>query len=67
MGMLCKAYRRLEDKEYFSDELRHLLDAYSVDYLVVCLADFNRHVGRHIDGFDGRYFVGQDMWKEECW
>ena len=23
--------------------------------LVLCLVDFNGHVGRHIDGFDGCY------------
>ena len=23
-----------------------------VDDLVMCLGDFNRHVGRHMDGFD---------------
>ena len=30
--------------------------------LAICLVDFNGHVGRHIDGFDGaygRYGVGQ--------
>ena len=26
---------------------------YSVSDLVMCLGDFNGHVGRHIDGFDG--------------
>ena len=32
------------------------------DDLVMCLGDFNGHVGRHIDGFDGvhgGYGVGQ--------
>ena len=35
---------------------------YSSDELVMCLLDFNGHVGRHIDGFDGvhgGYGVGQ--------
>ena len=35
---------------------------YSASDLVMCLDDFNRHVGRHIDGFDGmngRHGVGQ--------
>ena len=27
--------------------------------LVMWFCDFNRHVGRHIDGFDGGYGVGQ--------
>ena len=35
---------------------------HSADDLVMCLGDFNGHVGRHIDGFDGvhgGYGVGQ--------
>ena len=28
---------------------------HSVDDLVMCLGDFNGHVGRHIDGFDGMH------------
>ena len=27
--------------------------------LVMCLGDFFRHIGRHIDGFDGGFGVGQ--------
>ena len=37
-------------------------DMHSADDLVMCLGDFNGHVGRHIDGFDwvhGGYSVGQ--------
>ena len=30
------------------------------DDLVMCLGDFNGHVvGKHIDGFDGGYGIGQ--------
>ena len=32
---------------------------HSVDDLVMCLGDFDEHIGRHIDGFDGGYGVGQ--------
>ena len=35
---------------------------YCVCDLVMCLGDFNRFIGRHINGFDGahgRYGVGQ--------
>ena len=38
--------------------------------LVMSLADFNGHIGRHIDGFDGvhgAYDVVQWNWKEECY
>ena len=34
----------------------------------MCLGDFNGHVGRHIDDFDGvhgGYDDGQGIWKEE--
>ena len=34
----------------------------SADDLVICLCDFNGHVGRHIDGFDGDhgwYSIGE--------
>ena len=39
-----------------------MLDARSVGDLVMCLADFNRPLGRHIgglNGFPGRSGVGQ--------
>ena len=28
---------------------------YSAGDLVMCLGDFNGHVGRHLDGLDGRW------------
>ena len=31
----------------------------SADDLVMCLGDFNGHIGRHIDEVDGLYGVGQ--------
>ena len=37
----------------FYDELKCEWDMHSADDLVMCLGDFNVHVGRHIDGFDG--------------
>ena len=38
-------------------------------YLAMCLGDFNRHVGRHIDGYDGLRggFGVREIWKEECY
>ena len=27
--------------------------------LIICLVNFNGYIGRHIDGFDGGYGVGQ--------
>ena len=35
---------------------------YSAGDFVMCLGNFNGHIGRHIDGFDGfhgRYGIGQ--------
>ena len=32
---------------------------HSVDDLVMCLGEFNGHVGRHIDGFNGGNGAGQ--------
>ena len=31
---------------------------HSAGDLVMCLGDFNGHVGKHIDGFDGGYCIG---------
>ena len=45
--------RRLEEKQSFYDDLKCEWDMYSADDLVMCLGDFNGHVGRHIDSFDG--------------
>ena len=45
------------------------MDINSAGDLVMCLDDFNGHVGGHIDGFDGvhgGYGVGRGIWKEEC-
>ena len=39
---------------------------HGIDDLVVCLAEFYRHVGRHINGFDDFYImygVSQRNWE----
>ena len=59
MGMLHK----VEDvwrkkKKFFYDKLKYEWDMHSADNLVMCFCEFNGHVGRHIDGFDGGYGVG---------
>ena len=43
----------------FYDKLKSELDMHSADDLVICLGDFNGHVGRHIDGVHGGYGVVQ--------
>ena len=48
------------EKNY--DELKCVWDMHSAGDLVLCLGDFNGHVGRHIDEFDsvyGGFGVGQ--------
>ena len=39
---------------------------HSADDLVMCLNDFNGHVGRHIDGFDRRMLLEFCLEKELC-
>ena len=41
-----------EEEQSFYDELKGEWDMHSAYNLVVCLGDFNGHVGGHIDGFD---------------
>ena len=43
----------MEQKQSFYDELKCEWYVHSAGDLVMCLADFNGHVGRHIDGFGG--------------
>ena len=60
--------RNFDEKLYFYDELKGELDMHSADDLVMCLGDFNGHVGRNIDGVDGvhgGYRVGQRNLKGE--
>ena len=45
----------LEEKQSFYDELKYDWDMHSAYDLVMCLGDFNGHIGRHIYGFDGVY------------
>ena len=57
----------MKEKQSFYDELRGEWDIHSVGDLVMCLGDFNGHVGRHIDGFDGvhrRYGLSQKNLEE---
>ena len=54
--------RCLKENQSFYDELKCVWDMHSADDLIMCLGDFNGHVGMHIDGFDGvhrGYGVGQ--------
>ena len=43
----------MEANHTFYDEQKCEWDVDGVDNLVMCLGDFNGHVGGHIDGFDG--------------
>ena len=60
-GYALQSGGSLEEKQSFY-ELKCVLDMHTADDLVICLGDFNGHVGRHIDGVDGEhrgYGVGQ--------
>ena len=52
MGMLRKVEEVLK-KNSFYNELKCVWDMHSADDLVMRLGNFNGHVGRYIDGFDG--------------
>ena len=58
-GYAPQSGRRFEDKQSFYDELKCEWDMHSADDLVMCLGDFNGHIGRHFDGVHGGYGVGQ--------
>ena len=58
-GYAAQSVRSLEEKQSFYEELKCEWDMHSADDLFMCLGDFSGHVGRHIDGFDGGYGVGQ--------
>ena len=47
-----------EEKQSFYYELKCEWDIHSVDDLVMCMGDFNWHVGRHIDGVGQRNLEG---------
>ena len=52
-GYAPQSGRSFEEKQSFNDNLKCEWDMHSVCDLVMCLGDFNGHVGRHFDGFDG--------------
>ena len=59
---VCSTKWKKFGRKPFYDVLKGEWDMHSADDLVMCLGDFNGHVGRHIDGFDvmhGGYGVGQ--------
>ena len=61
-GYALQGGRSLEDKQSFYYELRCEWDMHSAGDLVMCLGDFNEHIGRHIDGLyelHGGYGVGE--------
>ena len=61
-GYAPQSGRCFEDKLLFYDELKCEWDMHSSDELVMCLGDFNGHIGGYIEGFDGvrgEYGIGQ--------
>ena len=61
-GYAPKSGRSLEEKQSFYDKLKCVWDMHFAGDLVICLGDFNGHIGRHIERFDdvlGGLAVGQ--------
>ena len=52
-GHAAQSGRSLEEKQSFYDELKCEWDMHFAGDLATSLGDISRHVGRHIDGFDG--------------
>ena len=52
-GYAPQSGRSLDEEQSFYDELKGEWNMHSADDLVMCLGDFNGHVGRYIDGLDG--------------
>lgn len=52
-GYAPQSGRTREEKECFYDELAGELDVHSEGELVLCVGDFNGHVGKRFDGFEG--------------
>ena len=45
-------WKKFGGNTVFYDKLKCEWDMHSAHNLVMCLGDFNGHVGRHIDGFN---------------
>ena len=51
-GYAPQSGRSLEEKQSFYDKQKFEWDIHSADHLVMCLDNFNGHVGGFIDGLD---------------
>ena len=52
-GYAPQSVRILEGKQSFYDRQKCEWNMHSTVDLVMCFGDFNGHIGKHIDGFDG--------------
>ena len=52
-GYAPQSLRSFEEEKCCYDKLKDEWDMHNAGDLVVCMGDFNGHVVRHIDGFDG--------------
>ena len=59
------------EKVHFYDEMENEWDLGSSSKIIVSLGDFNKHVGKCAEGFEGVHggmVLGKEMQKEEdCW
>ena len=52
MRMVCKVAERVQRKRFY-DDLRSEWDYHSMGELVLSMGDFNGHVGKRIEGYEG--------------
>ena len=60
--------RSIWEKDQFSNEMTHERNLKNPGEIVLVVEDFNGHVGKRIDGFEGvygGYKIGKKMFKKE--
>ena len=74
MRVICaygpQSGRTNAEKVYFYDEMGSEWDLGSSSEIIVSLGDFNGHVGKYAEGFEGVHrgmVLGKEMQKEDCW
>ena len=66
-GYVQQYGRGLQGRQCFYYELKGELDMHSAGDLVMCLGDFNGHIGSHADGFMEDIVWLSGILKEECY
>ena len=45
--------RSMSEKEKFYEEMAKKCEVENENYVLICLGDFNGHIGKEVDGFEG--------------